>query len=55
VGLRHLQAQGLEGALLYVEADNAPAVAVYERAGFSRHAVDVRYLATGAPASTSSG
>lgn len=44
VGLRHLQQQGLTAALLYVEADNAPAVAVYERAGFSRYAVDVRYL-----------
>ncbi|MDQ1632267.1 MAG: mycothiol synthase [Frankiaceae bacterium] len=47
VGLRHLQQQGLTAALLYVEADNAAAISVYERAGFSRHAVDVRYLAAG--------
>jgi mycothiol synthase len=43
IGLRHLQAAGLGTVLLYVEATNAAAVAVYERLGFSRFAVDVSY------------
>ncbi len=44
-GLQHLRATGLSEVLLYVEADNAPAVAVYERLGFSRASVDVAYTA----------
>lgn len=44
-GLHHLRSTGLQEVLLYVEADNAPAVAVYERLGFSRAAVDVAYTA----------
>ncbi len=43
VGLRHLHGRGLRTVLLYVEATNAPALAVYERAGFRPHAVDVGY------------
>jgi mycothiol synthase len=43
VGLAHLAARGLSTVLLYVEADNTPALRVYERQGFSRHAVDVQY------------
>ncbi|WP_224388645.1 mycothiol synthase [Pseudonocardia sp. ICBG1293] len=42
-GLHHLHERGLETVLLYVEADNAPAVAVYERLGFTVHAADVNY------------
>ncbi|ANY06403.1 mycothiol synthase [Pseudonocardia sp. HH130630-07] len=42
-GLRHLHDRGLDTVLLYVEADNAPAVRVYERLGFTVHAADVNY------------
>jgi mycothiol synthase len=42
-GLRHLQAQGLRTALLYVEADNLPALAVYHRLGFTDWSTDVMY------------
>ncbi|MFP5020848.1 mycothiol synthase [Pseudonocardia phyllosphaerae] len=43
-GLHHLHDdRGLETVLLYVEADNAPAVKVYERLGFTVHAADVNY------------
>lgn len=39
-GLHHLAGRGLEQVLLYVEADNAPAVAVYSRLGFSHAPAD---------------
>ncbi|XMG38277.1 mycothiol synthase [Amycolatopsis bartoniae] len=42
-GLRHLRERGLRHVILYVEGDNAPALAVYERLGFTRFAVDVQY------------
>ena len=42
-GLLHLRARGLTEVLLYVEADNGPAVAVYEKLGFTPYAVDVMY------------
>jgi mycothiol synthase len=44
-GLHHLCSIGLREVLLYVEADNAPAVAVYQRLGFTRASVDVAYTA----------
>jgi mycothiol synthase len=42
-GIKHLQQQGLHAVMLYVDADNIPAVALYRRLGFSRWDVDVMY------------
>ncbi|MDQ3611382.1 MAG: GNAT family N-acetyltransferase, partial [Actinomycetota bacterium] len=42
-GLHSLRERGLTEVLLYVDESNAAAVRVYERLGFSRHAVDVMY------------
>ncbi|MFF6788889.1 mycothiol synthase [Streptomyces filamentosus] len=44
-GLRHLAAQGLPTAMLYVDADNTAAVRVYEGLGFRTHEVDLMYRA----------
>lgn len=44
-GLRHLWDAGLRTIDLYVEGDNAPALAVYQRLGFTEHARDVLYSA----------
>lgn len=43
IGLRHLAGQGVPTAMLYVDADNVPAVTVYERLGFSTHETDLMY------------
>jgi mycothiol synthase len=43
IGLRHLAAQGLPTAMLYVDADNLAALSVYERMGFATHEVDLMY------------
>ncbi|MFD4142618.1 MULTISPECIES: mycothiol synthase [unclassified Streptomyces] len=42
-GLRHLAAQGVPTAMLYVDADNAAALRVYEGMGFVTHEVDLMY------------
>ncbi|MGW5051028.1 mycothiol synthase [Actinokineospora sp. NPDC004072] len=44
-GLAHLRRQGRRSVILYVESDNAPAVAVYRRLGFTRSAADIQYAA----------
>jgi mycothiol synthase len=43
VGLQYLHDRGLGEVILYVEADNAPAVAVYTKLGFTRRSADVMY------------
>ncbi|MFB6619839.1 mycothiol synthase [Streptomyces sp. NPDC085524] len=43
IGLRHLAAQGLPTAMLYVDADNPAALRVYEGMGFTTHEVDLMY------------
>ena len=42
-GLEHLRERGLPQVLLYVEADNAAAIRVYEGLGFTRWDTDVMY------------
>jgi mycothiol synthase len=42
-GLHHLRDQGLPEVLLYVDEDNAGAVRLYEKLGFTRYAVDAMY------------
>lgn len=42
-GLQHLARLGLDQGFLYVEADNSPAVALYERLGFEVHHSDAGY------------
>ena len=44
-GLHHLAGLGVDEVLLYVESDNAPAVAVYSRLGFE-HADATRTCST---------
>lgn len=44
LGLRHLELdRGLPTAMLYVDADNQAAVAVYERLGFTTYETDLMY------------
>lgn len=44
-GLKHLYDRGVRTVLLYVEADNAPALAVYHRLRFTTWSTDVMYAA----------
>ncbi|MGZ4534800.1 MAG: mycothiol synthase [Nocardioidaceae bacterium] len=50
-GLHHLAGRGVDEVILYVEADNAPAVAVYTKLGFTHAAADtdVMYQRAGRP------
>ncbi|MBV7295850.1 mycothiol synthase [Corynebacterium sp. TAE3-ERU12] len=43
VGIAHLAARGVQEVLLYVEADNTPAVRTYESIGFNISQEDVQY------------
>jgi mycothiol synthase len=43
VGLRHLATQGVDEVILYVDGDNDPAIAVYERQGFTVVRTEVQY------------
>lgn len=43
IGLRHLQELGVSTVRLYVESDNAPAIATYHRLGFVHSGSDVVY------------
>ncbi|RLV48361.1 mycothiol synthase [Nocardioides mangrovicus] len=42
-GLLHLRDLGLPTVILYVDGDNAPAIAVYDGAGFTRVRVEAQY------------
>ena len=42
-GLRYLADRGCREVLLYVDGDNAAAIALYERSGFRRYDVDVQW------------
>jgi mycothiol synthase len=43
IGLAHLKSSGLPAVMLYVDADNAAATAVYTRLGFTTRDTDVMY------------
>jgi len=44
-GLARLASRGIRTAHLYVEGDNAPALALYSSFGFTRRSIDVQYSA----------
>ena len=42
-GLRYLRGRGLDQAMLYVDEENSPAVALYQKLGFARWSTDVSF------------
>jgi mycothiol synthase len=42
-GLRYLRGRGLDQAMLYVDEENGPAVALYQKLGFARWSTDVSF------------
>jgi mycothiol synthase len=44
-GLEHLATSGITTGMLYVDADNTPAVSLYERLGFSIHSTNGAFVA----------
>ena len=49
-GLDHLARHGIGVGMLYVDADNTPAVSLYERLGFTIHSTNAAFVADIAPA-----
>jgi len=49
-GLEHLAQQGIETGMLYVDADNTPAVSLYRGLGFTIHSTNAAFVADIAPA-----
>jgi mycothiol synthase len=45
-GLAELEARGIRESSLYVEADNVPAVRLYESFGYAEYSVDIQYALT---------
>ena len=45
-GLDSIAARGVDVGMLYVDAANTPALAMYERLGFTVHRTDRAYTAT---------
>jgi mycothiol synthase len=48
-GLDHLAGKGLAVGMLYVDSDNAPARALYDRLGFTLHHIDRGYVGSVSP------
>jgi mycothiol synthase len=51
-GLHHIEEQGISEAMLYVDADNMAAVAMYSALGFSAHHEEHAFVGDIAPGAT---